>query len=95
LVSRCANPQCDAHFRYLHEGRVYRFASQTRCHDEWKCDGPHIHYFWLCEACELEFRLGYSNQEGVYLEPIRGGARVAVEPPESAQPDFRGEHTVV
>lgn len=95
MVSRCANPSCGAPFRYLHEGHVFRFASEVRCHDEWKCEGPHIHYFWLCDSCERQFRFGYNQKEGVYLEPVSGGARVPVEPPESAQPDFRGEHTVV
>ncbi len=49
MLAKCANPACGAHFRYLHEGRVFNFPYSD--------DGTlgkgvaRVEHFWLCSGC--------------------------------------------
>jgi len=50
VVSRCANPSCEARFKYLHEGRLFQFSSVDPSTDI----GKHhlkVEYWWLCPRC--------------------------------------------
>jgi len=47
MLSKCANSACNASFRYLHEGKVFRLEREHS-------DDVHSHsfeYFWLCVTC--------------------------------------------
>ena len=44
MVSRCANPNCTAQLRYLHEGRLFVTKSTLVAEER-------IHYVWLCGSC--------------------------------------------
>src|SRR6185312_1009888 len=47
MLSKCVNPACNASFRYLHEGKVFRLEREHS-------DDVHSHgfeYFWLCVTC--------------------------------------------
>jgi hypothetical protein len=32
VLSKCANPACDAKFHYLHEGKIYRIDTESLAH---------------------------------------------------------------
>ena len=32
MLSKCANPACDAKFHYLHEGKIYRIDTESLVH---------------------------------------------------------------
>ena len=51
MVSRCANPECQAPFLYLREGRL--FATQRMLHDSHE----NVEYFWLCGYCSTFLRM--------------------------------------
>lgn len=54
VVTKCANPSCNASFRYLREGRLFLlepppFGPAGEAEFQ---EGPHrSEYFWLCERC--------------------------------------------
>lgn len=54
MLAKCANPTCDATFRYLHGGKLFVFdmrrgakAEKTEAADR----NPQFEYFWLCDRC--------------------------------------------
>lgn len=70
MVSKCANPQCFARMKYMHEGSV--FIVRKHSTDEyWAGDagafsappGVQIECFWLCAHCAEEMRV--TNEGGV------------------------------
>jgi hypothetical protein len=56
MVSKCANPTCQAPFRYLHEGRIFtvRADSGTQRHDG---ADPKVERYWLCSTCSENMTL--------------------------------------
>jgi hypothetical protein len=66
MLSKCANPACNAVFRYLHEGKVFRL---ERRHD----DDPEVHcrdfeYFWLCSSCASSLTVVF-EQDTIQVRP--------------------------
>src|SRR5437764_14490578 len=64
MVSKCANPGCNAHMKFMHKGRV--FVVRRHSSDEWWAgdggpfgapSGAQMECFWLCEACIHEMRV--------------------------------------
>ncbi len=58
MVGKCANPECGADFRYLHEGRVFAIQTSTKekhgnsDESDWASrTSPLVRYFWLCRGC--------------------------------------------
>ena len=50
MVSKCANPDCSAPFRYLHEGRIFALRAGTPV-QLGECSERVIERYWLCNAC--------------------------------------------
>src|SRR5205807_208850 len=48
LLAKCANPPCAALFRYLREGTLFRFQSETL---QGIPSAGESEYFWLCPNC--------------------------------------------
>jgi hypothetical protein len=74
MLSKCANPPCRSSFRYLHQGKLYRFEIELVD----KTRGPlssirrsHHEYFWLCDACSSVMTLSYDRDTGVRPIPLR------------------------
>jgi hypothetical protein len=67
MVSKCANPACSETFRYLHQGKLFRF--------EWSLatESPagtreglrHMEFFWLCANCSDTMTMVYKRGSGV------------------------------
>ncbi len=56
MIDKCANPQCDERLVYLRSGVLYavdmhRTSAQSA-----------THFFWMCEACSLQYKLHFNDQ---------------------------------
>ena len=72
MVDKCANPECAARFRYLHEGRLFqvdmRHLSRGREEICEFCGHPlHVRHFWLCDACARTMTLTCTTEGSVKL----------------------------
>jgi hypothetical protein len=64
MLSKCANPDCSAKFRYLHEGKLYlvdyRAAGARRTAPADSKSGAIAcarEYFWLCGPCSFDMTI--------------------------------------
>lgn len=77
MISKCANPQCEAAFHHLRGGRLYRFDMRRPlepCRDVPNaiCENKPTHasvYFWLCGECSRQYALRFSPQAGIAIVP--------------------------
>jgi len=71
MISKCANPQCSAPFRYLRDGKLFRVD-----HD---ADKPwhRMEHFWLCGRCAATMTLVAERGEGVTAVPLSSVLRKA------------------
>jgi hypothetical protein len=72
MLSKCANPSCSTSFRYLHEGKLFRFEIEweTQFGEKPEKGGRRVEYFWLCTACSAFMSLRYDRTTGVRAVPI-------------------------
>jgi len=60
VLDKCANPSCEAQFRYLHRGRVFEVEiqySQNWCgegNDRLPDGKGHVERIWLCDQCAID-----------------------------------------
>jgi hypothetical protein len=76
MLSKCANPSCQAPFQYLSEGKLFRFDQRQAVHA-----GPQlvtekkpprrIEHFWLCSDCASRMTVAWDRTKGVYVQPLR------------------------
>ena len=77
MVSKCANPDCTAPFRYLHVGKLYRMETslgferrRSMSQDE---SQPRqlrrTEFYWLCENCAPKMTLAFDPLTGVIARP--------------------------
>jgi len=67
MLSKCVNPSCNAHFRYLEEGALYRLESDVFA----KPNADKPEYFWLCQSCStaLTLRIDHETKVRVSVAP--------------------------
>jgi hypothetical protein len=76
MLSKCANPSCQAPFQYLSEGRVFRVDRQRieyadpRSVTE-KKPPRRLEHFWLCSECATRMTITWDRDKGVYVQPLR------------------------
>ncbi len=74
MVSKCANPACQAPFRYLHEGRLFNVFDAVPGAAPRPAHASRMELFWLCDACVKRVRIVL--QEGkVTTRPLQEGER--------------------
>ena len=80
MLTKCANPACNATFRYLRDGRVFkveRAPDQTPSIAGTK-PPQLVEHYWLCDDCAVQMTLGidfYGNVITLPLEePLEGRA---------------------
>jgi hypothetical protein len=76
MLSKCANPACNASFRYFGEGRLFQFEL-----DRPESAGPHllgekkparkVEYFWLCAHCAATLTLSFEPRCKIAVVPLR------------------------
>ena len=66
MLSKCANPDCSAPFRYLHDGRLYVVDSRValagrkpRC-----SKSEQLKFAWLCSSCSLYLTIQIDHEFG-------------------------------
>jgi hypothetical protein len=88
VLSKCANPECDARFRYLRSGKLFRFevaveSETTRLKNISGARTPpkkpshRVEHFWLCGECAESMTLKNEKNEGVVVVPLRKQSRRA------------------
>jgi len=65
MLDHCANPQCAKPLRYLREGRIFVFDSQSATPDGVK-RAHRLEHYWLCGECSQTFFLE-RTQQGIQL----------------------------
>jgi hypothetical protein len=73
VVSKCANPECAAPFRYFHVGKLYRLETEAGVDrrrslgndEEMEKHLRRIEFYWLCENCASRMTLVFEKGVGV------------------------------
>jgi hypothetical protein len=55
MVAKCANPSCDAPFRYLNQGKLFQV--ERRGAKGVSPTGHNVEHYWLCTGCAQQFTL--------------------------------------
>ena len=73
MLSKCANPDCSASFRYFHTGKLFRAEISTGF-DRRRTLGEdensekvlrRLEFFWLCEACAARMTVIFDKESGI------------------------------
>ncbi len=67
MVATCANPDCQAEFRYLHEGKIFSLEPRLVAGAESKAAPTPTEHFWLCGACSRTMTLAFHPARKVIL----------------------------
>lgn len=75
MVSKCANPDCSASFRYFHKGKLFRVetASGFERRRTMGKDGERdkllrrLEFYWLCEDCAGKMTLIFDKGSGIIV----------------------------
>ena len=74
MVSKCANPACQAPFRYLHEGRLFNVFDTIPGAGQRPTHASRMELYWLCSQCVKSVRIVL--QEGrVVTRPLNAMER--------------------
>jgi hypothetical protein len=85
MIAKCANPACSTPFRYLHEGRLFRFergvSEKGQPFLSFDATGPErsnrVEFFWLCDQCSTRMTLTYRKGIGVTPSRVPSGLKAA------------------
>jgi hypothetical protein len=79
VISKCANPDCPAVFRYMHEGKLFEFEVRSlgegrqKAYDTNGRFSAEIKYFWLCDRCASTMTVTLDpNTREVVVVPMHG-----------------------
>jgi len=73
MVSKCANPNCAASFRYFHIGKLFRMETSSGLERRRSMGQDEvlsrplrrIEFYWLCENCASKMTLVWDENSGV------------------------------
>lgn len=82
MISKCANPECSAPFRYLRDGKLFRvdldqLESATTLENDSDKPWHRMEHFWLCGRCSATMTLVAEKGRGVTAVPLSLGLRKA------------------
>jgi len=78
MVSKCANPDCTASFRYFHLGKLFRIETsagldrrRSMSDDDRGGNKPlrRLEFYWLCEDCAQKMTLVFEKDAGITVRP--------------------------
>lgn len=80
MVAKCANPECDSKFRYLHEGRLFAvdipFTTAQSDEPESTPRPRSVQCFWVCCKCFPHIRIEHDRTNGnVIIRPSKDSAQ--------------------
>ncbi len=70
MISKCANPNCGAPFRYLREGKLFQLYTGSQPASAGGTDAKtsrQMEYFWLCGRCAATLRLEFQKKNGAAI----------------------------
>lgn len=72
MLTKCANPICNARFRYLREGRLFKVDVPNRSLPRLLDKKPprQVEHFWLCEDCAAQMTLAVGRNGEVLTVPL-------------------------
>jgi hypothetical protein len=70
MLSKCANPRCEAKFRYLNEGKVFIADWMVAKENDGDTCWKRTEMFWLCSSCCNSFVLA---RKGASIVPVKLG----------------------
>ena len=85
MLQKCVNPECDAQFRYLHQGKIFEVETQylgSRAANPQGRPGNgkgHVERCWLCDRCAAHNILRFDADRGVVMFCALRNAEEAVE----------------
>lgn len=95
MLGKCANPECKANFRYLHEGRVFAIyvpATKAQYGGEIRAARmPCVQYYWLCPDCLQHINIEYDEASDRIVVHSHGTRR---HPPSQSLATAGGEANV-
>jgi hypothetical protein len=80
MLSKCANPDCSASFRYLHQGKLFRIETAANLDrrrptlgsdNDKKKPLRRLEFYWLCEDCAKNMTVILDKETGVCVRPFR------------------------
>jgi len=83
MVSKCANPECSAPFRYFRQGKVFeiRYDSShfhVTAETGSRKNSKEIEHYWLCPKCALKMTIAVNRKREILVMPlalkVRGAA---------------------
>lgn len=84
MVSKCANPQCSASFRYFHQGKLFRFETEIAIErgnalneNGAKKSMRKLEFYWLCDGCAETMTMVFKKGSGVSMLPLIARANAA------------------
>jgi hypothetical protein len=86
MLSKCANPDCSANFRYFHLGKVFRVHLPVGIDRRRATMGEgesaskalrRLEFYWLCERCAQKMTLVFDKDAGVTPRPIASAKSAA------------------
>jgi hypothetical protein len=85
MVSKCANPDCSATFRYFHTGKLFQMEciaglDRRRGMGQDPAYGKplrRLEFYWLCEECAQRMTLTFDKENGVEVRPKSVAASAA------------------
>ncbi len=77
MLSKCANPDCSATFRYFHQGKLFRIDTADRLDRRRTMGGDaasnkllrRLEFYWLCENCAQKLTLVFDKDAGLIMRP--------------------------
>jgi len=64
MLSKCANPECNEIFRYLHAGKIFYLAPTPDIQIEMGIEHPEPpERFWLCDRCSKKLTLVWGGAQ--------------------------------
>jgi len=75
MLSKCANPNCSAPFRYLRDGKLFRWDGVAITHHAASpshAPKPNrkVEFFWLCADCASRMVVVFQPGVGVTVRPL-------------------------
>ncbi len=77
MISKCANPDCTAGFRFQ-QGQLLRFQTNASESHAAPANSKSVRHFWLCKCCSETYRLEYRKGSGLLLV-VRGSHLLAAK----------------
>jgi len=90
MLSKCANPECSAQFRYLHQGKMFCLIPTPRVAASSYGSLDFLYErFWLCDRCSKEMKVTWDGMRAKVVRLVAGNRALPPSPGTEARPRKR------